>query len=139
MKREYWILIAIVVVVILVILFRNQITGLFSSKKETQTPPTDNSTSGGTTATPSIDVNKFLAKGQTGAEVTYLQHLLNLAPYNSGLNEDGDFGPATEAALLKAKCVAGTTINDFPNKKCTEDSKKELPWYYNLPYGWVFG
>lgn len=49
--------------------------------------------------TKGMDIYKPLSVGSKGEEVKTLQILLN--KLNSGLDTDGDFGPLTEAALLK--------------------------------------
>ncbi len=53
------------------------------------------------TGTPSVNPDAFPLKlGSKGSEVTAVQKYLN-SKYNAGLVTDGDWGPATDAAVLK--------------------------------------
>lgn len=67
-----------------------------------------------------LDKNKTLKKGVKGAEVRELQRLL-------GISADGDFGPATEAALLKAKGVTQITLNTFSSTKAPVNNIAPTP------------
>jgi len=51
--------------------------------------------------TPSSGTGELLAKGAMGPEVSKLQEALNKAGANPPLTVDGDFGPATEAAVTQ--------------------------------------
>lgn len=51
--------------------------------------------------TPSSGTGELLAKGAMGPEVSKLQEALNKAGANPPLAVDGDFGPATEAAVTQ--------------------------------------
>jgi peptidoglycan hydrolase-like protein with peptidoglycan-binding domain len=53
---------------------------------------------------PSVPVNPFPLKiGSSGAQVTALQNLLNTLGFKPVLKVDGQFGPATEAAVVQAQ------------------------------------
>lgn len=51
-----------------------------------------------------------IRKGSTGNAVTLLQHLLG--PFGFPVDVDGDFGPATEAALKDFQSFMGTLVVD---------------------------
>ncbi len=54
--------------------------------------------------------NCDLGEGNINAGVSFLQEDLNLC-YKSGLALDGDFGPATEAALKHVQSIIGVTVD----------------------------
>jgi murein L,D-transpeptidase YcbB/YkuD len=121
MKNEQKILIVVLVVVLLLlILFRDKVAAMFA--KKTETAP---STTGKTTAVPTpapVNYDKNLSKGlYNDASVALLQQWL-------GIKADGDFGPATEAALLAKKGVTQITLNQYQqlaDVQHTEDSTDE--------------
>ncbi len=67
-----------------------------------------------------LDKNKTLKKGVKGAEVRELQRLL-------GITADGDFGPATEKALLKAKGVTSIALSKWSTVKFTPPIRPLIP------------
>lgn len=77
--------------------------------EEPQTPPQIPVTATPPIAKPkTIALNKsmVLKRGSKGSEVKALQQKL-------GIQADGDFGPKTETALIKAKGVKSITLNQF--------------------------
>lgn len=98
--RDYIIITIVVVLIILLIFFQDKIKALFTKSKPSQpltTPQQEQQ----------LDYNKLLKKGvYNSAEVKKLQELL-------GVENDGDFGPITEAALFNRKGVKEITLNQF--------------------------
>lgn len=110
--NKYFTIVILVTVVALLVVFRNKLTSIFVKtpiyNNPTITPPP-------TTQLPaSLDRDKVLKKGVTGAEVKMLQYML-------AINADGIFGPVTEGALQDRKCVIETTLNTYDLQSCTTD------------------
>mgnify|MGYP007100049847 CR=1 FL=1 len=71
-----------------------------------------------------LNMDLLLEKGSKGAEVMELQRILkdeygqDLGTFGAeGNGIDGDFGSATENALLKAKNIKKITLKEFYNDK----------------------
>ena len=105
-KYSKYIIVAVVLaIIVLLVVFRNKISGLFSSTAPAAPPVTGGS--GGSNAGPTLNYNKVLKQGVSGEEVKLLQHFL-------GVTTDGAFGPQTEAALYAQKGVIQTTLAEYP-------------------------
>lgn len=93
------------------------------AKKEEQTTATTN-----TAAAPrSLDLNKVLKKGSSGAEVRELQRLMNKEPQGlldfgePRISEDGVFGDATERTLQirRGHLTKEVTLQQFKDTATT--------------------
>lgn len=107
--RNYVIIAVIILIIILLILFWDKVKGVFS-KKTAEIPPSQQNGSGsdGGSAPSGLNPDKVLKRGVNGNEVKLLQQWL-------GVDQDGIFGPITEAALLQLKGVNQITLREFPD------------------------
>lgn len=102
----------ILIAIVLLIVYRNKLTGLFPSSAPPATPAATGTTT--TTTPPVLNMDLDLHTGSTGPEVRQLQTWLG------GITVDGQFGPKTKAALLTAKCVDHTTLNQYATTTCPD-------------------
>lgn len=126
MKEKYkYVLIAVGVLLLIYLLFQFEINNffgkIFKGKNDSPSAP---SLPGGNTNSAQLNYDKVLKRGVKGNEVATLQKWLKEDGKNVNLGTtgpakdgiDGDFGPLTETALLKAKGVKETTLNKYRAK-----------------------
>ena len=115
------------VVLLLVLLFRERLFGQVttapslnnnqdSQPKVTTNSPAPNSgfgTAGQMAEVKGLNTSKILKRGDRGAEVKYLQQLLQEEIYLLRGEDDGIFGPKTENALLEARGTRSISIDQF--------------------------
>lgn len=100
---------------------------VFKPKSTARTPITGGGATGGGAGTgggattPSgggtLNRERLLSRGSTGAEVSELQRLLRTE--GETLTADGNFGPITEAALQRRRNRTSTTLNQFTAEAAT--------------------
>lgn len=135
--KKYLIVGAVVIVIILVIIFQDKIKALFAQNTNTAQATQGGSAAGASGAAAvatTLNYDKLLKKGSTGAEVKKLQEWLQV-------KADGKFGPITENALQANKCVKEITLGQYNQIQCpasntpvAENTTDNTPWYQSITF-----
>ncbi len=118
-QYKNWALLAlgIIAFAVAVRLYRNYKDKQAEAEPAEPLPPGSGSGAGNTSPGPPVqrlDVDKRLKRGVKGGEVKELQNRMNKdRGQHLPIVADGDFGPKTEALLLKLRNRTETTLRDY--------------------------